>query len=196
MYNPILLHVILQSSAVTGVERLVLCVLAFYADERGEGTLTRAHLSSLTQLPADDLERALEALNAGHVVVRWENDVLRYHILAASTLAYLGALLEADPDTATAVFGRRRKRKPRQGPRSGTVRQRCEEWIVETLRKRGEPIPVREFEALAKEEGFSRTTFYRARQHLHGIVINTEGRKSKGNAWALAEWFKDDGEGR
>ncbi len=78
-------------------------------------------------------------------------------------------------------------------PKEPSKVDECAEWIVDVLKERGE-MPVKELEQLAKEEGFSRATFYRARRKLHGVVVNTKGRQANGNCWKLADEEKETDE--
>ena len=41
----------------------------------------------------------------------------------------------------------------------------------------------KEMMELGKEYGFKQTTIYRARKELEGIVVNTAGKKVRGNSW-------------
>lgn len=64
-----------------------------------------------------------------------------------------------------------------------TKADRCEDWLLETLEKAGEPMKPQEVVELAEVEGYSRAMVYRARKTLEGQVTSTEGRRSPENKW-------------
>ena len=49
----------------------------------------------------------------------------------------------------------------------------------------------KEMMELGKEYGFKQTTIYRARKELEGIVVNTAGKRVRGNSWCM--WGKSRG---
>ena len=62
----------------------------------------------------------------------------------------------------------------------------CGEWLVETLEEFGGPMRPRDIVSLAAEDGFSRSTLYRARSDLGDAITNTEGHHNPDNRWELA----------
>ena len=71
-------------------------------------------------------------------------------------------------------------------PRTGA--ESCAVWLLETLRAVNRPTLPRLLEKAAANTGYSRTTFYRARDLLGSRIVDTRTRHSPGNCWALAEW--------
>jgi len=63
---------------------------------------------------------------------------------------------------------------------------RCQAWLVATLREEG---PMRPYAVirLARLEGYSERTVYRARSGLKDEIQNTDGAKSRHNKWELRE---------
>lgn len=70
-----------------------------------------------------------------------------------------------------------------QSYREPTKADDCAEFIVEVLHDG--PLSPKDVVELAKDQGFSRDTVYRARAMLESRVENTEGRKSPSNQWQL-----------
>ena len=73
------------------------------------------------------------------------------------------------------------------GYREPTQAEECGAWLVELLEEAGEALSPKEVVGLAKEAGFSRGVVYRARKELEGVVVDTEGKFSPQNRWAVAE---------
>jgi hypothetical protein len=67
--------------------------------------------------------------------------------------------------------------------REPTQTEECAAWLLETLQEAGEPLRPKEVVALGKEAGFSQGVIYRARKDLEGEVVNTSGKKARGNRW-------------
>jgi KaiC/GvpD/RAD55 family RecA-like ATPase len=65
-----------------------------------------------------------------------------------------------------------------------TVVDEAGSWLVGYLADAGAPVKPSDVVAAAAAEGYSRATIYRARELLDQVV-NTKGRKSRGNCWAL-----------
>jgi len=61
----------------------------------------------------------------------------------------------------------------------------CTEWLIARLQEDEEPMKPDDVVKLAKEMGFGRTTVYSAKESLGDKVVNTEGRRSPKNRWAL-----------
>ena len=70
--------------------------------------------------------------------------------------------------------------------REPTKVDKCANWLLRTLEETGGVKP-QEIVEMAEAEGYSRKTVYRAREQLGERITNTEGRKSPGNAWILAD---------
>lgn len=66
----------------------------------------------------------------------------------------------------------------------------CAAWLLQTLTENGEPMKPKDLVELAAGE-YSERMVYRARKQLGGQVVNTDGRHSPKNRWALAEWGSD-----
>jgi len=74
--------------------------------------------------------------------------------------------------------------KPYKEP---TKIQKCAEWIIEALEDLAIPIPPKELEAMAFQEGFKRDTFYGAHRALEkdGRIVDSHGNKHPDNTWML-----------
>jgi hypothetical protein len=70
--------------------------------------------------------------------------------------------------------------KPHHEP---TQTEECATWLLDLLREAGEPLQPKEVVELGKEYGFKEGTIYRARKELEGEVVNTMGKKARGNRW-------------
>lgn len=66
----------------------------------------------------------------------------------------------------------------------------CMSWLVELLEEQG-PQPMATMLDLGSEEGYTRSTIYRARKALDDQVVDTLGSQIKGNCWAL-DWQVED----
>jgi len=73
-----------------------------------------------------------------------------------------------------------------------TRTQVCAEWLVQVLEEAGEPVAPKDLIEMGEEKGFNRRMIYRAREELGGELVNTGGRRSPQNKWALVGW--DDNE--
>lgn len=62
----------------------------------------------------------------------------------------------------------------------------AQEWLVAYLEAAGEPVMPSQVQADAQTAGISQATLFRARAKLEGQVINTAGKKVRGNRWQLA----------
>jgi hypothetical protein len=70
--------------------------------------------------------------------------------------------------------------------RKPTQTEACAAWLLKTLQEAGAPLQPKKVLALAQEQGFTRTTLYRARRELAGVVVHTAPNRSPDNLWALA----------
>jgi hypothetical protein len=68
-----------------------------------------------------------------------------------------------------------------------TQAEECAEWLVDVLAMTGEPVKPKEIVRLAAEEGFTQGVVYRARKALEGTVVDTAGKRTRDNRWALAD---------
>lgn len=73
--------------------------------------------------------------------------------------------------------------EPYQEP---TQRDEAAEWLLDYLEQAGQPVSPKAVVAAARDAGFSRTLIYRTRESLAAEIVNTGGRRSPDNAWALA----------
>lgn len=90
-------------------------------------------------------------------------------------------LLPLHPDGVIIEYG-----EPPRAYEQPTQTTLCGEWLVETLEEFGEPMRPRDIVSLAEENGFSRSTLYRARSDLGDAITNTEGHHNPDNRWGLA----------
>ncbi len=67
-----------------------------------------------------------------------------------------------------------------------TERDEAAEWLLDYLEAAGEPVSPKEVVAAAKDAGIGRAMIYRARETLSAEIVNTGGRRSPANKWALA----------
>ncbi|MBN1139727.1 MAG: hypothetical protein JXM73_24355 [Anaerolineae bacterium] len=79
--------------------------------------------------------------------------------------------------------------------REPTQAEACAAWLLDLLEEAGEPVKPKDVVALGKEAGFSQGVIYRARKDLEGTVVNTEGKRSPNNRWALGESLVGAGRG-
>jgi hypothetical protein len=70
-----------------------------------------------------------------------------------------------------------------QPHREPTKAEACADWLLELLQEAGGPMQPKEVMVLGKEHGFKQATIYRARKELEGTVVNTAGKKVRGNSW-------------
>jgi hypothetical protein len=63
---------------------------------------------------------------------------------------------------------------------------RCQEWLVETLREEGPMQPYKVIR-LARLEGYSESTVYRTRRELKDEIQNTDGARNPHNKWTLRQ---------
>lgn len=70
----------------------------------------------------------------------------------------------------------------------------CAEWLLQFLSDEGEPVKPQDVVEAAKEEGYSRSVVYDARNLLEDQVVNTQGRRSPYNRWAFPEWLEEEKE--
>jgi hypothetical protein len=65
----------------------------------------------------------------------------------------------------------------------------CAELILEALKENKKSMPPKELEALAREEGYKRDTFYAAHRLLEkrGLVSDTLENKNPKNEWKLVK---------
>jgi hypothetical protein len=76
---------------------------------------------------------------------------------------------------------------PPQPYRAPTRLELCQTWLLDTLRQEGAPLAPADLLELAREAGYSRTTFYDARAALGDQIRDTKGRRRRGNKWELAQ---------
>jgi hypothetical protein len=69
--------------------------------------------------------------------------------------------------------------------REPTKEEECAAWLLQLLQDG--PMKPKNVIAAGKHEGFSRSLIYSARSSLRGQVVNTDGKNSPQNQWALAE---------
>jgi len=69
--------------------------------------------------------------------------------------------------------------------REATTGDEAAAWLLGYLADAGKPVKPAEVIAAAAEAGFSRAMVYRAREAQQSEIINTIGRKSPANCWAL-----------
>ena len=72
-----------------------------------------------------------------------------------------------------------------QNYREPTQLERCAAWLLDLLQAQGALAPA-EVIALGQAADFSRSLIYRARKHLAGQVVNTDGKQSPHNRWQIA----------
>jgi DNA-binding phage protein len=74
----------------------------------------------------------------------------------------------------------------RRTPVRPTRADQCAEWLLTTLQRAGKPMAPADLVALAEAAGYSRRTLYRAREALGSQIVDTVGRLSPCNCWALS----------
>jgi hypothetical protein len=79
--------------------------------------------------------------------------------------------------------------EPPQPYREPTQAEQCAQWLLEALEEG--PGKPKDLEKMAKEQGFSRATLYRARASLGDHVGNTASRQNPRNEWCLVEQQDD-----
>jgi hypothetical protein len=67
-----------------------------------------------------------------------------------------------------------------------TVGDEAAAWLLGYLEDAGKPVKPADVITAAAAEGFSRAMIYRSRDALKDKILNTVGRKGRGNCWALA----------
>lgn len=67
-----------------------------------------------------------------------------------------------------------------------TERDAASEWLLDYLEAAGAPVSPKDVITAAKDAGFGRSTIYTAREELKDEIVNTCGRRSRGNCWRLA----------
>ncbi len=72
-----------------------------------------------------------------------------------------------------------------QNYREPTQLEICSEWLLDLLQAQG-ALPPAEVISLGQAAGFGRSLIYRARKHLAGHVVNTNGKQSPHNRWQVA----------
>ena len=75
-----------------------------------------------------------------------------------------------------------------------TKANNCSDWLIGILAESGEPLPPKEIVEMAKQEGYSRPTVYRARNSLGDRIYNTAGRKNPETTWTLQATDIEDAE--
>lgn len=73
-----------------------------------------------------------------------------------------------------------RYEEPTQGDQVAT-------WLLSLLRESDEPVKPADVIEAGLELGYSESAIYRARKNLEGKIVNTAGRRSPDNMWALSE---------
>ena len=63
----------------------------------------------------------------------------------------------------------------------------CATWLIATLQENGAPMAPRELIRLAAGQAFSQSTLYRARRQLGHQIVDTSGKRSPRNRWALPD---------
>jgi len=120
------------------------------------------------------------------------NDPRRMEVLKTNLGQYpegIGVVFrpcETDEDVAEIVYG-----EAPEAWEPPTKKGTCKEWLVGLLEEYGELTP-KEVVALGEEEGYSRATLYRARRALGSQVVDTGGKRSPENTWALADGDEDE----
>ena len=114
------------------------------------------------------------------------NGPRRLEVIKTNLCVYpraLGLVLEPEDERApTLRYGEAPKEH-----REMTQAEECAEWLVEVLAEAGEPVKPKEIVRMAAEEGFTQGVVYRARKALEATVVDTAGKRTRDNRWALAD---------
>lgn len=99
----------------------------------------------------------------------------------------LGIEMVSDGNLTKFVYGRAPEEESAQ-----TVGDKAEVFLVKFLQENGPSLPA-EVVAGGEEAGHSRSTIYRIRKEMGDRIVNTAGRRSHSNRWALPEQVSVDG---
>lgn len=187
--------------------RAVLGFLSQVAVDFETGMILVHHLRKRMPLPLIEELSADDFRGSGHIIAmarsvmglsvvktqaeQDRNGPRRLQVVKTNLAAYPDALgVEFVPLHPTGVF--LKWGTAPQGYEEPTQRDNANDWLL-TLLAEG-PMKAADVVEAGREMGYSRATIYRSREELKGQVVNTAGRKSPNNCWALAG-TADDGAG-
>jgi KaiC/GvpD/RAD55 family RecA-like ATPase len=164
-------------------------LIVHHLRKRGGGM--QASLPGFSDLSIDDFRGsshiiAMSRSVLGLSVVQTEaepnrNGPRKLEVIKTNLAAYPDPLgCELLPMHPTGVMIRYTNEAPQEYRAPSKVDQ-CAEWLAALLQDGG-PLSPKECVELAREEGFSQATVYRARKTINR-VIDTEGRQSPSNKW-------------
>lgn len=185
--------------------RQILAFLAGLGSQNGCATLLIHHLrkGSSGQLSLLDTVDIDQIRGSGHIAamsrIAWgltaiqtgpepnRNGPRKLEVIKTNLCRYpeaLGITLEPlpDGDAVKLIYDLKapeRYQEPTIGDEAGS-------WLLGYLEDAAAPVKPGDAVAAAAAEGYSRAMIYRARDVLSDQILNTKGRKSKGNCWALA----------
>lgn len=180
-------------------------VLGFVSSGAGEfevGMLLIHHLRKRQPLPLIDDLTADDFRGSGHIIAM-ARSVLGLNIVKTSPDADRNGPRKLDlvktnlamypnplgcefvPLHPSGVFLKwgpppQRYEEPTQGDQVAT-------WLLSLLRESDEPVKPADVIEAGLELGYSESAIYRARKALEGKIVNTAGRRSPDNMWALSE---------